>query len=231
MLLSLAWSLGAQDTPTPRAHYEGRDLPELTDNSSLEDLLNYAALNNPGLEALYSRWLAALEKSPQVGARPLPMLSYSHVARNSEPPMPPEMNRLDLTQRLPWPGKLKLAAGIADTEAEVAGQRFEAARVELNYRVSSAWYDYYYLLRNEEVTRANFELLEEFEAVARNRYSTGSAAWSDLLRAQVEMGRLEDRLRSLKDYRIALAAGLNAALGRPTDASSPPAGGDYPRRL
>ena len=205
-------------TGSPRrrgAHHEGRDLPELSDNASLEDLLNYAALNNPGLEALYSRWLAALEKSPQVGARPLPMLSYSHVARNTEPPMPPEMNRLDLTQRLPWPGKLKLAAGIADTEAEVAGQRFEAARVELNYRVSSAWYDYYYLLRNEQITRASLELLETLEAVARNRYSTGDAAWSDLMRAQVDMGRLENELKSLRDYRSALAARLNAELGRP----------------
>lgn len=221
MILIVIISFAARETRCQPEFRSGRDLPELTDSSTVEDLLVYAALNNPGLEAMYNRWLGTVERSPQAGSLPEPMLAYSQVIRNSQAPMPPQMNRLEVTQRFPWPGRLKLEAGMAESAAEAEGQRFEAARLELDYRVREACYDYYYLIRNEEVAGANLELLKSIEALVRNRYSAGAALWSDLIRSQVEAGILEDRLISLRDYRAALGARLNAELGRPPDAPLP----------
>ncbi len=47
-------------------------LPSLNEESTISDYLEYAALNNPGLEAAFNRWKATLEKVPQVRALPDP---------------------------------------------------------------------------------------------------------------------------------------------------------------
>ncbi len=51
-------------------------LPGLTENSGLSDYLAYAALNNPGLEATFNRWKAALDRVPQVKSLPDPRFNY-----------------------------------------------------------------------------------------------------------------------------------------------------------
>ena len=52
-----------------RTHGERSVLPARPD---LQDFLRVAALNNPGLEAAFDRWKAALERLPQVRALPDP---------------------------------------------------------------------------------------------------------------------------------------------------------------
>jgi len=47
-------------------------LPTVTEHSTLDDYLTYAARNNAGLRAAFLRWKAALEKVPQVKAYPDP---------------------------------------------------------------------------------------------------------------------------------------------------------------
>ncbi|RKY03997.1 MAG: TolC family protein, partial [Planctomycetota bacterium] len=43
----------------------------------------------------------------------------------------------------------------------------------------------------------------------------------DVIRAQVELGKLEDHLKSLEEFKIPLQARLNAALNRPSDTEIP----------
>ena len=62
------------------------------------------------------------------------------------------------------------------------------------------------------------QLVKYLESVARAKFKTGGAAHSDVIRAQVELGELEDRLRSLLDLRKPIVARLNAALNRHTSA-------------
>jgi len=59
------------------------------------------------------------------------------------------------------------------------------------------------------------KLLSYIEDVARMKYKTGEGSYSAVMKAQVELGKLEDRLRSLHDLREPLMAGLNATLNRP----------------
>ena len=48
----------------------------LDESAGLEDYLAYAAFNNPGLEAAFNRWKAAVERVPQVRALPDPRFTY-----------------------------------------------------------------------------------------------------------------------------------------------------------
>ncbi|MDY0040341.1 MAG: TolC family protein, partial [Desulforhabdus sp.] len=82
-------------------------LPELNEQSGLNDYLAYAALNNAGLKAAFLRWQAALEKIPQVTALPDPRFSYGYYIQSVETRVGPQNNRFGLLQTFPWFGKLE----------------------------------------------------------------------------------------------------------------------------
>jgi len=201
----------------------GRDvsLPVLGDDASLEDYLRYAALNNAGLEAAFNRWKAALERIPQVKSLPDPRFNYTYFIEEVETRVGPQQQKFGVAQTFPWFGKLRLRGDAAAAAAEAAHQEYEKARQALIYRVKDAFHEYWYLAQAIAVTRENLRLVSNMEGIARTRFKTGTAPNSAVIQAQVELGKLDDRLRTLESLRQPLVARLNAALNRPTHLSLP----------
>ena len=196
-------------------------LPELTESSGLSDYLAYAALNNPGLEAAFNRWKAALEQVPQVKALPDPRFTYLYYIREVETRVGPQRQGIGIAQVFPWFGKLSLRGDVAAEAANAVRKRYDAVKLKLFFKVKDAYYEYYYLGKNVAVTRENINLVKHLESVARSRYKTAVGMHPDVIRAQVEIGKLEDRYQTLLDLRQAIAARLNAALNRPVEAEVP----------
>jgi cobalt-zinc-cadmium efflux system outer membrane protein len=195
--------------------------PVLTEQSTLDDYLRYAALNNAELEAAFNRWKAELEKVPQVRALPDPRFSYGYFIESVETRTGPQHQRFELAQTFPWLGKLRLRGEAALAAADAAQQEYEAAKLRMFYRVKDAFYEYHYLGRAIAVAQENLELLRQVEKVARTKYEAGTALYADVLKAQAELDKLADRLHSLRDLRGPILAKLNAALNRPFNAALP----------
>ena len=196
-------------------------LSELTENSGLSDYLAYAALNNPGLEAAFNRWRAALEQVPQVKALPDPRFNYKYFIEEVETRVGPQRQSFGISQLFPWFGKLDLRGDVAGQAANAARQRYEAAKLKLFFEVKDAYYEYYYLAKSIAITKENVSLIKHLESVARSRYKAAVGTHPDVIRAQVEMGKLEDRYRTLLDLQQPIVARLNAALNRPVEAAIP----------
>ncbi len=197
------------------------DLPVLNESAGLNDYLRFAALRNAGLEAQFQAWRAAVERVPQVGVLPDPRFTYGYYLGEVETRVGAMQHMVSLSQTFPWFGKLQDREDAAARNAMAAYQRFEAARLALNLRVETAYNDLFYLERSIEITRDNLELLEQFERVAQARYQVAAAGHPDVIRVQVEFGKLEDRLRQQRDLRAPLVARLNAALNRPAETVIP----------
>lgn len=195
--------------------------PELKDNSTLSDFLVYAALNNPELEAAFNRWKASLEKIPQVQTLPDPRFTYSYFIEEIETRVGPQRHRFDISQTFPWFGKLSLLGDLALQDANIKKQAYETLKLRLFYRIKTAYYEYYYLSRALEITEDNMKLLTSLEEVARSKYTSGKATYADVIKSQVEIGKLEERLLSLNDQKEPITAELNAVLNRSSDAPLP----------
>ena len=207
---------GGQDDLTDGAYAPGED-PHAQDfgpDADLDDYLAYAALHNPGLEAAFHRWKAALERIPQVRSLPDPRFNYRYFIENVETRVGPQRQRFGVAQTFPAFGTLEARAGVAYEEACRTRARYESAKLQLFYRVTRTYYEYYYLARSIAVIGENRELVKYLEQVARARFTSATAGHPEVIRAQVELGKLDDRHRSLEDLRGAVAARLNAALGR-----------------
>ncbi len=195
--------------------------PALTEKSTLSDYLAYAALHNPELEAAFNRWKAALEKIPQVQSLPDPRFNYLYYIENVETRVGPQQHAFNLSQTFPWFGKLELNGDVALEEANIQKQNYETLKLRLFFRVKKVYYEYYYLIRNIEITKDNMGLLTSLENVARIQYTSGKSSYANVIKTQVEIGILEERLLSLDDLRVPIAADLNAALNRPANAPLP----------
>ena len=213
-------------SPTGNAAIDTSDAPAelegvLTDEATLDHCLAYAAIHNPGLEAVFNRWKAALERIPQVRSLPDPRFNYRYFIENVETRVGPQRQSLGFSQVFPWLGKLDLRGGVAVEVARAAQARYEAEKLQLFYKVKKAYYEYYYLAQVIGVVRENLELVKYLEEVARTRFKVAEGGHPNVIRAQVELGKLDDRLRTLQDLRGPMAARLNALLNRPTQAPLP----------
>lgn len=181
----------------------------------LPEYLKYAALHNAGLKAAFEQWKAALEEVPQAEALPDPRFTYGYFIKEVETRVGPQQQRVSVTQTFPWFGTIEARTDAAAAEAKAARQRFEAARLQLFYGVKDAFYEYLYLRRAIEIAQENLELIRHFEEVARAKYIAATAQHPDIIRAQVQLAMLEDKVKELQELRAPIVARLNAVLNPP----------------
>lgn len=201
------------------------DVPNLSDSSSPDDYVRYALYHSPEVEAVYQRWIAASERLSQVRALPDPRLNFSFFVEEVETRTGPQRARIGLSQSFPWPGVWDGREEAAVFGARSVWREFEAARLAVAERVMVALYELGYLDASVGITEDNLELLSSFEEVVRARYRVGAGSHPALVRIQVELGQLDDRLAQLRSLRPALVAELNAAMNRPIDTEVSPIAG------
>lgn len=186
---------------------------------NLPDLVQEGLDNNPDVRAAYHRWKANEAKIPQAGALPDPQLSFNlmNLPVNTfdfdQEPMTGK--QLALMQMFPFPGKLGLKEDIAREGAGISGARYQEIRNQLVKHIKLTYFDIFYIDKAIETTRKNTDVLNDFSRIAASRYSVGKGIQQDVLRAQVELSKMEDKLISLRQKREALEAKLNALLNRP----------------
>ena len=207
--------IAGKTTPNFEHTEVDRNQPVLTEEAGLSDYLAYAALNNAGLEAAFNRWKAALERIPQVISLPDPRFSYRYFIHEVETRVGAQRQAFEIAQMFPWFGELELRGDEAMQAANVQRQRYEAAKLKLFFQVKDAYYEYYYLAKAIAVSQENVNLVKHLENVARTRYKTAGGSHRDIIRAQVELGKIEDQLRTLQELRGPIMGRLNAALNRP----------------
>ncbi len=228
VLLALGLS-GMSAASSVAAAAEGRERG-IGETSTLVECLEFAAANNTRLKAAHARWRAAVERVPEARGLSDPRLSYGYFARSVETRVGPQRHKLGVAQTLPWFGKRRLRGEIADSEAQALYEAAEAAKLKLFHRVRHTWHELAYLRRAIEITGNNIRLLKDLEGVAQTKVQ-GGAGLAGVASAQVELGKLEDRRLTLLDLREPLAARMNAALGRATEAEVPwPKGGESAAR-
>lgn len=187
----------------------------------LEDYLAYAARQSPELRAAFFDWQAAMRKAGYAGSLPDPVVAYSYFIESVETRVGPQIQRVALRQGFPWFGTLGARKDMAWESANAAYQRFQSEMLELLYRVKNAYCEYYYLGREITITRENLQLLEFWESVARAKYRVGLQQHSDVIKVQLELGKLENHLRTIEDRAQPAASRLRAVMGLSEDVELP----------
>ena len=200
---------------------EKRKIPVIEDSFTFNDYVKIGLARNPGLKTAFYEWKSAFNKIAQSFSLPDPQFTFTDYIEEVETRVGPQERAFSLMQKFPLPDKLWIRKSKAFKASEVAYYAFEKKRLDLVFQVADAYYEYAYLSKAILLTKENMQLLQNFESVAQAKYTAGLQKNQDLLKVQVELGKLENDLYSLEDLRFSLVARLNALLHLPEDTLLP----------
>ncbi len=199
-----------------------------SDSLDLNQIIEEALNNNPGLKAAQALAEAFEERPSQAAslADPRISLGIANLATDDF-----DFNSIDMTmkvieisQEVPLPGILSLKKEAAVHEAHAMGKKAKENEFTLIKQVKKAYYDLYYINNAIAVTDDNKQLLDNFLGITETRYSVGKGIQQDVLKAQVELSKVIEKLIDFEQKRASAKAELRALLNRPpaTALSDPP---------
>ncbi len=211
----IIWSIAYSQTP-------------IENETKLNDLIKEGLANNPLRHAYYEDIGVAESKVSQSSALPDPMLSlnlmnlpFENFGFDQEPM---SGKQLAIMQGIPFPGKLRLKEKISEVDVEISKDLYEEASNSLIRSLSTYYYNLYFVDEAIATIDKNRQLVTELLKVAEQKYAVGKGLQQDVLKAQVELSLMTERIISLKQNREQIEAELNTLLNRPVEQSFGPTG-------
>ncbi len=193
----------------------------LQENSTIQDYLTYAAINSPELKAAFYRWKAAIEKVVPAKSLPNPQFTFAYYIRHVETRVGPQQNRFGIMQMFPWFGKLKYKGKAASAGAQAIKEQYENQKLKLFSAVKNRIYEIFFINKQVSILNENLQWLQSIEKIITTRYSTGMASHAKLVKVQLELDRLNDRLESTQQLLVTRRIDLNTLLNHPINQRLP----------
>jgi cobalt-zinc-cadmium efflux system outer membrane protein len=190
-----------------------------TGKAALSEFIQAALNENPQIKATDKEWQAALQRIPQVKSLPDPMLSFSHFGQSVETRLGPQRNKISVSQMFPFFGKLSIKGEVAHSQAWILEAQYRAVKADIILKVKQTFFSLYWFDKALKISQEEKEVLQRLVRVAQKKYETGQATQQDVLKAQLEISKVLDKILSLKQGRKAVAAEMNTLLNRPVEAS------------
>jgi cobalt-zinc-cadmium efflux system outer membrane protein len=189
---------------------------------SAAQLAAWVLERNPGLQAAKAAARAAAYRIDPAGSLDDPTLSYAAAPNTTGSPGGLQQ-RVEIAQKLPWPGTLAARESQARFEAIAAEHGTDVLRLDVVAAAKAAHAEWRYLAEALTVLEATHTLLAELISTAEARYAAGRGSRQDVLQAQVEQAEIGNRRLELQQLSTAVRARINALLQRPPAAPLPPA--------
>jgi outer membrane protein TolC len=191
----------------------------------LATLVDEAKAQNSSIAAADHAARAARLVAPQKSALPDPTFTLQQFSVGSPRPFAGYSNSdfayigLGVSQELPYPGKLRLRAEIADREADTKVVETLALGSDIAGAVKADYLQLAYLQQTLAILVQSRDLLDQILADATERYKVGQGMQQDILQAQVERTGLTRELTMHHQEVSAIQAHLKGLLHR--EQSSP----------
>lgn len=182
---------------------------------SLDDFVLLALKRSPVIRSRVRELEALGFRVTQIGSLEDPMFSF----------MPPTGDMTEtaagmiegavgVSQKIPFPGKIEQRVKLAEQSVRSALAELADARIEIASQVAHAYFDYYLAHVSNEITHESKNLLEQIHSVVSARYQAGSVPQQDILRTEVELLSLQNKITEFEQQRKSAQVRLNSLMNR-----------------
>ena len=185
-----------------------------SDTLNLNDLVREALRNNPELKAFEYNRDAMEARVDAAGTLDDPELTYMREEMPGFRWNESMTQKIELMQMIPFPGKLSTKTEIAEIQAEHAHHEHMEKANEVLARLRSAYFELWFAQQSLALNRENARLLQQFTKIAQTRYGVGETPQQDVLKAFVEIAKLDNQLITLRQQELAMKSMLGALLSR-----------------
>jgi outer membrane protein TolC len=187
---------------------------------ALGDAIAEAAENNPRLAAARNRWLAATQRPAQARALPDPLLSYTEMVEPIRTRVGPIERDFQVTQKIPYPGKLSAAGAVASEQARVSRLEYDIALRDTVAEIKVSYAELLYLHQATLIIEQNQHIARQLAEKGAALYGGGEEGGADAvtlfdtLKAQSQLAQLAYDLITVQELEAAEGARMNELLGR-----------------
>ncbi len=143
-----------------------------------------------------------------LGLMNLPVNSFSF----TQEPMTGKI--VGLSQMFPFPGKLSAISEAASVDTSIVRQEINDAVNEIRKMVSTKYFKLSYLRRALLYSEESKKLLEEIADVVSTKYTVATASQQNLIKVQLEITNISEKIEDLKSKEKSVLAELNSLLLR-----------------
>jgi len=192
-------------------------------NESLKALIDKAIEVSPKIKMLEMKKLAASNRIEQNSNLPDPMLTlgFANLPVNSfsftQEPMTGKI--IGLSQAFPFPGKLSEQSDVNRKDVDIVEQEILDAKNEIRKNVIKIYNELVYFRKAIEIANANKDLLNNIAEVVRTKYSVSTASQQNLLKVELEITNLAEKIEDLHSKESSQLAVINALLLRLSNSS------------
>jgi cobalt-zinc-cadmium efflux system outer membrane protein len=203
------WKAVAAEVPPPVSRY-----------------VEAAFADNPSLDAMRERIRMKENAAIKAGALDDPKL---RVGVNSVPVRSLDFRKEDMTtkeigisQMFPWPGMRKTRTDMVLREKEETEFVLEEMRSMLRSEIKMTYAELASVRKQIETVRRSQDVLKDIVGVTQEIYAVGKGSQPDVLRGQVEFGRMREMRIGLENREQVLSVRLNTLAALPADRPVPP---------
>ena len=187
-------------------------------NETLQDLIITAVDVSPKLSMLRAKKNVAENKIPQNSNLPNPMLMLGLMnlptntfSFNQEPMT---QKAIGLQQGIPFPGKLSAMEDAAAIDTLIIDKEIKDAENEIRKNVKNKYYSLSFFRKSIRLAEESKKLLEKISEVVSTKYSVSTASQQNLIKVQLEITNISDKIEDLKSKESSTLSELNALLLR-----------------
>ena len=118
-----------------------------------------------------------------------------------------------IQQMFPPGNSLELKSKIKNSQADAMHAMLTNRQRMVRRDVRIAWLDTFYWKQAEKVVQGNRKLFSDLVQVTQSQYATGRHQQQDVMHAELELGRLDDRLLNIRSMLAMSQASLTKWLG------------------
>jgi len=211
LLLATAFPLkaAAEEVPLPVSRY-----------------VESALADNPSLESMRERIRMKENAAIKAGALDDPKLRLAilNLPTQSWDFREEDMTgkEIGLSQMFPWPGMRKTREEMVLREKEEAEFVLEEMRSMLRSEVKMTYAELASVRKQIEAVRRSQDVLKDIVGVTEETYAVGKGSQPDVLRGQLEYGRMREMRIGLENREHVLSVRLNTLAALPADRPVPP---------
>jgi outer membrane protein TolC len=183
-------------------------------SQELDSLIQQAVVLSPRIKMLEAKRKAAYHKIYQNSNLPDPtlVLGVLNLPTNSfsfnQEPMTQKI--VGLKQTFPFPGKLSSIEDAAAIDTNIVQQELKDAINEIRKNVTTKYYNLSYIRKALLYSKESKKLLEQISQVVSTKYTVSSASQQNLIKVQLEITNLSEKIEDLNSKEASLLAELNA---------------------
>ena len=190
---------------------------DMTGRIRLTDLVEHAYAHNPSIRQAREAWKETVEQYRITSGYPDPQLMVTWFPEPIETRLGPQDWNAQVSQTIPFPGKLSKAGELVSADARIARLRMDKTVKRIITAVKESYYELWYIRQARQITAHNTRLLDHLRKIAETAHAEDRTTLTDVVKAQSQTGQLQYDALLLEELAQTEITRLNGLLNRPPE--------------